>query len=276
MRNIVRNPSANSSGVEKTSWPRYSVAIQLNILTPVGTAIRKVMKLKNGRYTTPGREHVVGPDGEAEGADGRRREDERLVAEQRLAAEDRQDLADDAHPDQDHDVDGRVRVEPEDVLPEDRVAAGRRVEEAAAVVAVDEQHDQGARQDRRREDDEDARDEAVQVRIGIRNIVIPGARILKIVTRKLTPPRIELVPMRMTATIQRSMPVPEYVASDERRIGRPAAAAAPPVDEEAGEHQDAGQRQHPERQGVDARERHVGCADLERARRSSRSPPASG
>ena len=49
IRNIVRKPSANSSGVEKVSWPRNMVAIQLNILTPVGIAIRKVMKLKNGR-----------------------------------------------------------------------------------------------------------------------------------------------------------------------------------------------------------------------------------
>ncbi len=31
---------------------------------------------------------------------------------------------------QDHDVDGRVRVEPEEVLEQDRVAAERRVEDA--------------------------------------------------------------------------------------------------------------------------------------------------
>ena len=49
----------------------------------------------------------------------------------------------------------------------------------------------------------------VQAMIGIRNIVIPGARILKIVTRKFTPPRIELVPMSRTAMSQRSVPVPE-------------------------------------------------------------------
>ena len=51
----------------------------------------------------------------------------------------------------------------------------------------------------------------VQTRIGSRNIVMPGARILKIVTRKLIAPRIELVPMRMSPTIQRSVPTPgEY------------------------------------------------------------------
>ena len=48
----------------------------------------------------------------------------------------------------------------------------------------------------------------VQTRIGIRNIVMPGARILKIVTRKLIPPRIELVPIRTSAMIQRSSPGP--------------------------------------------------------------------
>jgi hypothetical protein len=53
MRNIIRNPKANSSGVENVSLPRHRVAIQLNILTPVGTAIRNVIRLKNGRNTWP-------------------------------------------------------------------------------------------------------------------------------------------------------------------------------------------------------------------------------
>ena len=53
MRNRLRKPVANSRGVAKVSWPRHIVAIQLNILTPVGTAMRNVMKLKNGRNTAP-------------------------------------------------------------------------------------------------------------------------------------------------------------------------------------------------------------------------------
>ena len=53
MRNIVRKPRAKSIGVAKISWPRNSVAIQLNILTPVGTAIRNVISEKNGRKTEP-------------------------------------------------------------------------------------------------------------------------------------------------------------------------------------------------------------------------------
>ena len=48
----------------------------------------------------------------------------------------------------------------------------------------------------------------VQTMIGIRKRVMPGARILKIVTRKLMEPRIELVPIRTSATIHRSWPDP--------------------------------------------------------------------
>ena len=48
----------------------------------------------------------------------------------------------------------------------------------------------------------------VQTMIGMRNRVMPGARILKIVTRKLMAPRIELVPIRTSATIHRSCPDP--------------------------------------------------------------------
>ncbi|GIW20711.1 MAG: hypothetical protein KatS3mg065_1007 [Chloroflexota bacterium] len=40
-------------GVLNVSWPLKRVAIQLNILTPVGTAMRKVMKEKKGRKTWP-------------------------------------------------------------------------------------------------------------------------------------------------------------------------------------------------------------------------------
>ena len=44
IRNIDTKPSANSIGVVSMSLPRHSVASQLNIFTPVGTAISAVMK----------------------------------------------------------------------------------------------------------------------------------------------------------------------------------------------------------------------------------------
>ena len=59
------------------------------------------------------------PDREAERADPRRGEYECPIAEERLSAKHWDDLRDHAHPRENHDVDGRVAVEPEDVLPED-------------------------------------------------------------------------------------------------------------------------------------------------------------
>ncbi len=59
-----------------------------------------------------------------------RREGDERVAEDVLARERLDDLADHAHRRQDHDVDRRVRVEPEQVLEEHRVAAERRIEDA--------------------------------------------------------------------------------------------------------------------------------------------------
>ena len=53
----------------------------------------------------------------------------------------------------------------------------------------------------------------LHVKTGIRIIVIPGARIRRIVTMKLMPPRIEAVPTMMRPAIQRSWPVPSCSAS---------------------------------------------------------------
>jgi hypothetical protein len=48
----------------------------------------------------------------------------------------------------------------------------------------------------------------VQQNIGIRNMVMPGARMLKMVVMKFTAPRIEEVPTSSRATIHRSAPRP--------------------------------------------------------------------
>ena len=112
--------------------PPHSVASQLNIFTPVGMAISVVAKAKKGQQRLmPAANmwwaHTVKP--RTPMPTPRRRSS---VAEQRLAREDRQDLGDHAHRRQDDDVDLRVAEEPEEVLPEDRVAARGRVEEAGA------------------------------------------------------------------------------------------------------------------------------------------------
>ena len=79
---------------------------------------------------------MVAPDQEAEHGDGDAREGDEAVAEDVLAGEARDQLADHAHGRQDHDVDGGVGVEPEEVLEEHRVAAERRVEDADAEGAL--------------------------------------------------------------------------------------------------------------------------------------------
>ena len=54
-----------------------------------------------------------------------------------------------------------------------------------------------------------------QVKIGIRNIVMPGARRQTIVAMKLTPPRIVPRPLTARPTIQRLAPAPgEFTTSD--------------------------------------------------------------
>ena len=79
------------------------------------------------------------------------------VAEHALAREAGDDLADDAHAGQDHDVDGRVRVEPEQVLEQQRIAAQGRVEDAEAEDALGHDEQQRHRQHGRRQHEDEAR-----------------------------------------------------------------------------------------------------------------------
>jgi hypothetical protein len=87
---------------------------------------------------------VVRPDRVAENDDPDQRQRHQPVAEDRLAGVGRDDLGDDPEAGQHHDVDGRVRVEPEDVLVADDVAAPGELEELGADGAVEGDHELGA------------------------------------------------------------------------------------------------------------------------------------
>ena len=102
-------------------------------------------------------EHVVAPDQEAQQGDGDGADGDEVVAEDVLAAEGADDLGDHAQGGQDHDVDGGVAVEPEEVLVEDWVAADGRVEDAQADDALGEQQQHGDRQHGGGEDLDDGR-----------------------------------------------------------------------------------------------------------------------
>ena len=81
---------------------------------------------------------------------------DKAVAEDALAREAGDDLADDAHRRQNHDVDGGMRVEPEQVLEEERIAAELGIEDAEVERrSSGHQHD-GDGDDRRAENLDDA------------------------------------------------------------------------------------------------------------------------
>ena len=51
--NVVKKPRLQSMGFSNVIDPRHIVPIQLNIFTPVGTAISIVVNAKNGKSTEP-------------------------------------------------------------------------------------------------------------------------------------------------------------------------------------------------------------------------------
>ena len=107
------------------------VAIQLKIFTPVGTAMIIVAAVKYIFSSTlmPVVNMWCAQTTKPIDADRDHRIGHAEIAEHRLAAEGRDDLADHAEARQDHDVDLGVAEEPEQVLVEHDVAAARGVEE---------------------------------------------------------------------------------------------------------------------------------------------------
>ncbi len=159
--NIETKPSANSIGTVKRMLPPHSVPSQLKVLIADGTAmtIVEIMKLVPSVGFMPLWNMWCPHTIQLRKAMRDDRERHRAVAEDRLAGEDRQDLRGDAHRRQDHDVDLGVAEEPEEVLPEQRLAAARRQEEAGARHAIEEQHRERGGQHGQREQQQDGGDE---------------------------------------------------------------------------------------------------------------------
>ena len=97
----------------------------------------------------------MAPHQEPDEGDGDARERDGAVAEDRLAGERGDDLGDDRHAGQNHDVDGRMRVEPEEVLEQHRVAADLGIEDADLEDAFEQQQDERDAEHRRRQDLDD-------------------------------------------------------------------------------------------------------------------------
>ena len=198
-------------------------------------------------------------------ADGR--VENRLVAEELLAGEDRDDLGRDADRRQQHDVDLGVTEEPEEVLPEDRVTAAVRVEERRPERLVEEQHDAAGEQRPDREHEEDARDhdhpddhrDVVHLHAG-RARVHRGRDEVDTAQQE----RDELERDRSKPERRAKWRQVVLRLRGERRIGGPGATEAAAFDEEGRQQDDRAEQEDLIREPVDLREDHVVRADHQR------------
>ena len=81
---------------------------------------------------------------------------DKVIAEDFLAREAGDQFADDAHAGQNHDVNRRVRIEPEQMLEQHGVAAQFGIEDADPPEAFDRHERECHREHRRRQDHDDA------------------------------------------------------------------------------------------------------------------------
>jgi hypothetical protein len=158
-----------------------------------------------------------------------------------------------------------VAEEPEEVLPQHRVAASGRVEKGAAEASVDEQHRQGGGEDREGEEDHQRSYEDVpgedrhpeHPHAGRPHRVDRGDEVHRAEDARDANEREPDDPQ-----VEADAGLPCRVA--QRDVAGPSGRGRSAPDEEAAQHHERTEQEHPEREGVHARERHVLGADLER------------
>ena len=72
----------------------------------------------------------MSPDQKTNNGDAETGRSHEMISEEAFASEGRHDFRHHSHSRKDHDVNGRMGIEPEQVLEQDRIAAPRRVEES--------------------------------------------------------------------------------------------------------------------------------------------------
>ena len=120
-----------------------------------GHQVAQERKRQRGVDRFAGQKHVVRPDEEPDHRDGDTRAGDEGVSEDGFAREGRNDFADHTHGRKNHDVHGRVRIKPEQVLEQDGIAAQRRIEEAQvkhALQAGEQQRDGDYRRAQNKDD----------------------------------------------------------------------------------------------------------------------------
>ncbi len=147
--------------------------------TEVGTAtsVEAAEKKASAQVRDAGREHVVDPKPEAQDRQRHRRRHDPAVAQQRRARHHRQDGRDHPGRGQEDDVDLGVAEEPEQVLPQQRVAAVFDLEErpVAARAPPPAEASRGSSAERR-SGSSPTTTRMYQAKIGIRDRLIPAAR----------------------------------------------------------------------------------------------------
>ncbi len=219
---------------------------------------------EEGQQHRAGDEHVVRPHHDGQGSDADGGEDQALVAEQRLAGENRQDLADDAEERQGDDVDLGVAEVPEQVLPEQRATVGG-VEHVRAEAPVGlqgeqrrgehgegDQHEDRGRQEGPAEDRQPEHRHARGPHRQDRCDHVDGAE-------------------DGTDTGDRETHDPQVGAHSRRvhlavqwRVGEPAEGRGAVRGQEPEDHRQAAEQEEPVGHRVQPRERHVRRADLQR------------
>src|SRR5699024_3247609 len=211
-----------------------------------------------------GDEHVVCPHSHGQSSNGQGREDQTHVAEHRLAGEDREDLGDDAEERQSQDIDLRVAEEPEQVLPQDGATVARVVDVAAQLTVVqntqcsssqqreDKQDQQRGNEDIPGEDRhaEHGHTRSTQHQDG-RDHVHAGKNGTDTTDTDTHDPQVRAQTRGVNSVCQ-------WLVHGPAEVSRAARG------EEAGQHQDTTGGGEPEAEGIQTREGHVRCTNLER------------
>ena len=98
----------------------------------------------------------MAPNEKTEERDAQAGVDDEVVTEDRFAGKRGDQFAHDAHGGKDHDVDRRMRIEPEEMLEEKRVATDAGIKNADAESAFQSHQRQRDRQHRRGQDEDQA------------------------------------------------------------------------------------------------------------------------
>src|SRR6266404_1093794 len=169
-----------------------------------GHQIAEERKRKRSVSGFAGNKHVVRPDEKTDDRDGDAGTRDEGVSENGFARESGDNFANHAHGGKNHDVHGGMRIEPEEVLKEDGVATEGGIEKAQMKHALEAGEQESDGDNGRAQNHDQAGGVCAQANRGSRNQVMPGARMVWMVTMKLRPVRIEekpLIKMPMTAGV---------------------------------------------------------------------------